>query len=107
MQARSNGTRIDTAPVPAGSTVSSHRSERPSTWVAFVTVPPATVNAWSRMSSGVISTSALNAIRNVNALDPSWFDGVSCNVAVRGSAAVAGAVPGPMSTYEMVKWPTS
>ena len=40
VQARSSGTRIDTAPVPAGSTVTSHRSERLSTRRALVTVPP-------------------------------------------------------------------
>ena len=71
VHARFSGTRMDTAPVPAGSTVSSHRSERPSTRVAFVTVAPLTVSAWSRMFSGVTSTSALNAIWKLNALEPS------------------------------------
>ena len=89
VHARSCGTRIDTGPVPAGSSVSSHRSLRPSIIAAAVTVPPVTVSAWSRMASGVISTSALNAIRNVNALDPSWLAGKSSSVAVRGSASVA------------------
>ena len=77
VQARFTGTRMDTAPFPAGSSVSSHRSERPSTRVASVTVAPLTIRAWSRMFSGVMSTSALNAIRNVNALDPSWLVGMS------------------------------
>ena len=89
VQARSCGTRIDTGPGPAGSTVSSHRSLRSSTPAASVTVPPLTSSAWSRMSSGVISTSALNVIRNVNALDPSWLAGMSSRVTVRGSASVA------------------
>ena len=89
VQARSCSARIDTAPVPAGSTVSSHRSLRLSTRRASVTVPPLTVSAWSLMSCGEIVTSALNAIRNVNALDPSWLAGMSCSVAVRGSASVA------------------
>ena len=48
-----------------------------------------TVSAWSLMFCGEIVTSALNAIRNVNALDPSWLAGMSCSVAVRGSASVA------------------
>ena len=89
VHARSCGARIDTGPLPAGSSVSSHRSLRPSTPVAFVTVPPATTSAWSFMSCGEIVTSALNAIRKVKGFVPSWLVGKSSSVAVRGSASVA------------------
>ena len=89
VQARSCGTRIDTGPVPAGSTVSSHRSLRPSTRRASLTVPPVTASAWSLMLRREILTSSLNAIRKVNAFDPSWLAGMSSNAAVRVSASAA------------------
>ena len=41
------------------------------------------------MSSGVISTSSLKAIRSVNSLDPSWDNGGFSKAAISGSASVA------------------
>ena len=104
VHARSSGVSIDTAPLPVGSSVSSHRLFSPSTRSAPVTVPPLTTNAWSRMSSGVISTSSVNAIRNVNALDPSCDNGTFSNAAISGSAAVAR--PTPSAAFVIQSWYT-
>ena len=41
------------------------------------------------MSSGVISTSSLNAIRSLNPLSPSCASGAAAKLAVRGSASTA------------------
>ena len=88
------GTSItDTAPSPAGSTVTSNRSFAPSTRLTPVTVPPVADSAWSRRSSGEISTSSLNDSRSVKALDPSWLTGSSRNAAVSASAACCPAAP--------------
>ena len=102
VHARSSGVSIDTGPLPVGSSVSSHRLFSPPTRSAPVTVAPLTTNAWSRMSSGVISTSSLNAIRNVNALDPSCDNGAFSKAAISGSAAVAW----PTAPFVIQSWYT-
>ena len=85
VQARSAGTRIDTAPLPAGCTVNSQRSFRPSTRLAPVTVPPLTRSAWSRIAAGSIVTSSLNDSRKVNGFDPSCDAGRFSKDAVSGA----------------------
>ena len=92
VHARPGGTRIDTAPLPDGASVSSHRSLRPSTRAASVTVAPLTASAWSRMSAGVISTSSLKATQTLKALEPSWLAGAPWKPAISGPVPVAGAV---------------
>ena len=67
-QSRPGGNTIPIAPAPDGVTVMLHRSARPSTCEAAVTVPPVTVSAWSRMSAALVATASLNAIRKVNAV---------------------------------------
>ena len=94
VQARSSGTRIDTGPFPAGCTVNSHRSCRPSTRLAPVTVPSLTSSAWSRIDAAVIVTSALNDSRKLNGLDPSCDAGRFSNDAVSGGNTCCSLAPG-------------
>ena len=94
-QSRSGGSEIPISPAPDGVTSMLHRSARPSTRAAPVTVPPVTVSASSRMAAALTATSSLNSIRNRNAVSPSCSDGSPSNSAVSGSAVVAGSPATP------------
>ena len=74
-------------PVPSGVTVISHRSLRPSTRLAPVTLPPLTSNALSRTSPSLFAMSSLKLRRKVNAVTPSWSSGRPSKLAVSAAAS--------------------
>ena len=74
-------------PVPSGVTVISHRSLRPSTRLAPVTLPPLTSNALSRTSTSPFAMSSLSTSRKVNGVSPSWVAGVASTCPVSGAAS--------------------
>ena len=88
VQARLASMMRNTTSVPVGVSVISQRSSLMSTRAAEVTVAPVTVSAWSRIFSGVMSTSSLKSMRNVNA-EPSWLAGKSLSSAVSGYSPCA------------------
>ena len=75
-QGRPGRTSTVTSAFESGSIVRSHRSSRPATRFAAVTVPPVTSTPASRISSAVIASASLNWICTVNALDPSCVAGI-------------------------------
>ena len=70
--------------LPAGVMAISHMM-LPSTRLALVTEPPATVKAESRMEVWVLRIGSLKRVRNSSAAAPSWASGISSNVAVSGT----------------------
>ena len=101
-QARPPSSVTVTSPIEPGLTVTSHRSLRPSTRFAPVTLPPATDTDWSRNVRKLIEMPSLNAILSLNGLDSSCSAGACTKLAVSGATAASTTGPATVAAGVLV-----